>query len=52
MGLSPEFSLLHRFRASRRDIMQQRLPEVGRRLVDQRYISDAAPTERVTKACD
>ena len=32
--------------------MQQRFPEVGPRLVDQPHISDAAPTERVAKACD
>src|SRR5215471_7516389 len=53
MGLSPEFRLLHlKFHASRRDVMQQRFPEVSPRLVDQRHISDAAPTERVAKACD
>src|SRR5262249_22001297 len=27
-------------------------PEVSPRLVDQRHISDDAPTERVAKACD
>src|SRR5215831_1183094 len=53
MGLSPEFRLLHlKFHASRSDVMQQRFPEVGPRLVDQRHIRDAAPTERVAKACD
>ena len=53
MGLSPEFHLLHRkIHASCRDLMQQRLPEVGSRLVNQRNIGDAAPTERVAKACD
>jgi hypothetical protein len=53
MGLSPEFRLLHlKFHASRRDLMQQRFPEVGPRFVDRRYNGDAAPTERVAKACD
>src|SRR5215475_500959 len=53
MGLSPEFRFLHlKFHASRRDVMQQRLPEVGARLVDQRHMSNATPTERVAKACN
>src|SRR5262249_20717729 len=53
MGLSPEFRLLHlKFHAARCDLMQQRFPEVGPRLVDQRPISNAAPTERVAEACD
>src|SRR5262249_48810306 len=53
MGLSPEFRLLHlKFHASCCDLMQQRFPEMGRRLVDERHVGDVAPTERVAKACD
>jgi hypothetical protein len=53
MGLSQEFHLLHcKIHASCRDLMQQRLPDVGQRLVNQRNIGDATPAERVAKPCD
>src|SRR5215471_6038853 len=53
MGLSPEFDLLHRkIHTSCGDLMQQRLPEVGPRLVNQRNIGNPAPTQRVAKPCD
>jgi hypothetical protein len=53
MGLSSEFHLLHRkIHASCGDLMQQRLPEMGPRLVNERNIGDAPPTQRVAKACD
>src|SRR6516165_1195634 len=53
MGLSPEFHLLRRkIHASCGDLVQQRLPEVGPRLVNQCNIDDAALTQRVAKPCD
>ena len=53
MGLSREVHFMHRkIHASCRDLMQQRLPQVGPRLINQRNIGDAAPTERVAKPGD
>src|SRR5262245_29118231 len=53
MGLRPEFHLLDRkIHASCRDLMQQRLPEVGPRFVNQRNIGDPAPAQRVAKPRD